>query len=391
MRIALLTSLWPAPDRPREGIFAEERWRRMVARGHEVRVVRPVPWWPGLLAGLPLVPRSWREHAGEPRRESRAGIEVRRPRYLHWPHAPRGNARRFARCAMADLARLPEPDVVVADYAWPAAMAAAACRARGAPFVVHGRGSDVLQVREDPALRPLLEDAVKTAGQWCAVSRDLVAALDMLGGAPGRGALVPNGVDGAVYAPQDRVAARASLGLALDRPLVLVVGHWIERKDPLLALEAVAALSGVELALVGRGPLEEALRHRAARADLAGRVRFVGELPPAELARWYAACDALLLASRREGRPNVVLEALSCGRPVVACAAGGTAELLAAAPRMLVVGREPALLAERLRATLAAPPSPEECRALVRHLDWDACLDALEGVLARAIAEAARA
>jgi glycosyltransferase involved in cell wall biosynthesis len=391
MKVALLTSLWPAPGRPREGIFAEERWRRMVERGHEVRVVRPVPWWPVLRGPLPLGPRGWREHADEPRSEQRAGIEVRRPRYLHLPRSPRANARRFAARAMAELARLPRPDVVVADYAWPAAMAAEACRAQGLPFVVHGRGSDVLQVGEDPRLRPLLAHAVKTAGQWCAVSRDLVAALDELGGAPGRGALVPNGVDGELYAPLDRGAARVRLGLDARRPLALVVGHWIERKDPLLALEAVARTPELDLALVGRGPLEDALRARAARADLAGRVRFVGELPPAELARWYAACDVLLLASRREGRPNVVLEALSCGRPVVACAAGGTGELLAHAPRMLVEGRAPELLAERLRATLVAPPSPEECRALVRHLHWDACLDALEGVLERVRAEAARA
>jgi len=391
MRIALVTSLWPAPSRPREGIFAEERWRRMVERGHEVRVVRPVPWWPVLCGPLPLGPRSWREHADEPRREERGGIEVLRPRYLHWPRAPRANARRFAARAVAELARLPRPDVVVADYAWPAAMVAQACRAQGRAFVVHGRGSDVLQVGADPSLRPLLAQAVKTAGQWCAVSRDLVAALDALGEAPGRGALVPNGVDGATYAPRDRREARTGLGLDARRPLVLVVGHWIERKDPLLALEAAAALPDIELALVGRGPLEAALRRRAAQADLAGRVRFVGELPPAELARWYAACDLLLLASKREGRPNVVLEALSCGRPVVACAAGGTGELLRDAPGMLVEGREPDLLAERVRATLAAPPSPEACRALVRHLDWDACLDALELVLARAVAEAGRA
>ena len=382
MKIAVLTSLYPSPARPREGIFAEERWLRMAARGHEVRIVRPVPWWP-----FPLGPREYRELRTEPQHESRAGLEIVRPRYLHWPGAARGNARRFAAAGCRALEAGATPDVVIADYAWPAAQAVYGCKARGWPFVVHGRGSDVLQVAGEAGLRAELAAAVQTAGHWCAVSAQLVQTLDELGSAR-QGHLTANGVDGRLFHPLDQADARRHIGLSLPGRIALVVGHWIERKDPLLALEAAALVPRAELeqiVLIGRGPLEADLRARSARPDLQGRVRFMAECAPAQLAQWYNAADVLLLTSRREGRPNVVLEALACGLPVVATEAGGTAELLGHAARGLVQQRTPQAVADALRAVLHQPREREALCASVAHLDWDASCTALEHVLQGAI------
>ena len=253
------------------------------------------------------------------------------------------------------------------------------------PSVINGRGSDVLQVAGEAGLAAPLRHYLSFASGWCGVSQDLVDTLDQLGGDAGRGRLVPNGVDTERFHPRDRGPARAARlpELGPEAPLVLVVGHLIPRKDPLLALAAFRAAGlarrGGRLVFVGRGPLEDELR--AASSDLGGAVELVGECEPNELAEWYAAADCLLLTSSREGRPNVVLEALASGRPVLATAAGGTAEVLEGLPGMLATDRDPEALGALLNGLLTAEWEPDRLAAHVAPLSWEASAEALEELL----------
>jgi len=387
MRIAVLTSLYPSAVRPFEGIFAERRWTGMLARGHAVSVTQPLPRAP-----LSFGVKSWAEIA-RMQSETRGGIDVDRPRYLHVPKRARANARAFAARGLERILAGPAPDVVVADYAWPAARAAAELARRGIPFVVSGRGSDVLEVAGEAGLADELAADLRSAGHWCAVSRDLLTVMDRLGDRPGRGVLVPNGVDADLFFPRERAAARARLGLDPEETLVLAVGHLIRRKDPLLVLEAWSrwwrrARRPARLVFIGEGPLAEALRGRVAAEGLEERVTLLPRAEPADLAWWYAAADLLVLASWREGRPNVVLEALASGRPVLATEGGGTAELLEGLEGMLARSRDPGQLADAMEHLLARSHAPEALAAHVGGYTWDASLDALEGCLHGAVQEA---
>ncbi len=358
----------------------------MAERGHSVRVVQPVPRTPG-----PLSRGKYAEIAAMPKDEDR-GVPVRRPRYWHIPSRAQGNAERFARRAMAELDRGPAPDVVVCDYAWPAAALAPALAERGLPCVVNGRGSDVLEVAGEAGLGDLLGSYLRAAGHWCAVSQDLVDAMDRVAGLPGNGVLVPNGVNTERFRPRDQEAARRIVGVPTGLPLVLVVGHLIPRKDPLLALDAFLAGAPplAQLRFIGAGPLAEALESRIHSEGLQDRVISLGERPPDELAEhWYAACDLLLLTSSREGRPNVVLEALASGRPVLATAAGGTAEILPE-KRMLGASRNAADLGAQLAELLANPTAPAQLAASVAGLSWSRSLETLEECLDQAMAKTRR-
>jgi glycosyltransferase involved in cell wall biosynthesis len=385
MNIAVLTSLYPSAVRPTEGIFAERRWTAMAARGHQVHVTHPLPRAP-----FSFGREDWAELGRMAAREEREGIEIERPRYLHLPGRARANARAFASCGLKRILVRGRPDVVVADYAWPAARAAHTLEHAGIPFVISGRGSDVLQVRGEAGLGADLGACLQKAGHWCGVSRDLVGAMDELGGRAGQGVLVPNGVDLERFAPADRVAAREHFGVPRDATLVLVVGHLIERKDPVLAVRAWSRWSQSEerdtrLVLIGRGALYEPLMEEIAKTGQRDAVQIVPHAEPAELARWYTAADVLLLTSWREGRPNVVLEALASGRPVLATEAGGTGELLEGLDGMLARTREPDDLARALADVLAAGHSEETLRAHASQFTWDAGLDALEGCLQGAL------
>jgi len=106
-----------------------------------------------------------------------------------------------------------------------------------------------------------------------------------------------------------------------------------------LLIEALAVLNrtSVHLTLLGEGPLEGDLKRRAAQRGLGDRIHFVGF--QANPFSWFARSDALVLSSRYEGFPNVVLESLACGTPVIAVPApGGTREILDGVEGCVVAG-----------------------------------------------------
>src|SRR5262249_16040995 len=149
-----------------------------------------------------------------------------------------------------------------------------------------------------------------------------------IGIAPDRVIVQHNGVDGSRFLPRDRRAARERLGLPLDRPLVCYVGNLKPEKGVRTLIEAMGHLRqhgarDVLLALIGDGEVQETLSARVRALDLETQVRFCGRRPHAEIPDWIGAGDALCLPSYREGCPNVVLEALASGRPVVASRVGG--------------------------------------------------------------------
>ena len=383
VRVAVLTSLYPSEMRPFEGIFAERRWQMMVRRGHSVAVIQPLPYSP------PLLLRGRRARLRTlPGTSIQNGICVIRPRYLHVTGLSRWNARRFAAIGSECVAAR-RHDVAVADYAWPATAAVPLLRGRGIPGVVSARGSDLRIADSTPGLRKMMAGGLRASGAWCAVARHLTVELDRIAGCAGHGKLVPNGVDSELFRVRSRAEARTRLGLPQGGTIVLSVGHLIPRKDPLLALrvfsEAAASLTEPRLVFVGDGELRRSLLEHADQAGISRTVSLVGEQSPMHLAEWYAACDCLLLCSTWEGRPNVVLEALASGRPVVATGTAGSAELLASFPQMLAENREPGDIAKLLVRLVTASPNPERLRGSVHRYTWEASCRALEECLALAV------
>lgn len=142
---------------------------------------------------------------------------------------------------------------------------------------------------------------------------------------------IPNGVDVVRFRPVDgteRRRLRAALGWPTDRLVLLTVGRLCEAKDHVTLMTALAGLEGLDGALVcwiGDQPrtYTERLERALQESGLRSRVLLREPMPDIEVA--YQACDALVLSSREEGTPNVVLEAMACGRPVLATDVGDVA------------------------------------------------------------------
>ena len=136
-------------------------------------------------------------------------------------------------------------------------------------------------------------------------------------------------------------------------------------------VEALAQLPGVDLAIVGDGPERPRIEALARRLGVADRLRLLGRMPQQQLPEIYSAADLLVHPSSREGWPNVLLESMACGTPVVATNFDGPAEIVAAPEAGRIVAEAtPTGLAEAIRELLAAPPTREATRRYAEGFDW---------------------
>jgi len=395
MNVLVFTSLFPNNVQPNLGIFIAERIAR-VARlpGVAVKVVAPVPWYPPLLSG-------WRSRY---RRvlaaETVRGLEVLHPRYAMIPKVGmRHHGAMMLRSVIEPIRALHARqrfDVIDAHYLFPDGYAGIGLgRALGLPVVVSARGSDVNRFAELPDIRPMLESTLARADGVIAVSSALRDRMTELGAPATTIDVIPNGVDLAVYLPRDRREARQRLGLP-DRPTILYVGNLVPGKGLETLIDAFSRLRGGDparragLLLVGGGLLRPALEARAASLGVASEVRFVGEVAHAELADWYSAANTLCLASEREGWPNVLLEALACGTPVVATRVGGIPEIVTSDRVGILADGTPDAIAAALQEALRREWDRAALRALAEPFTWERAAAAVGRVFERALVRRAR-
>lgn len=375
LRVLTFTSLFPSEARPRHGIFVENRLQHLRRDcAVDARVVAPVPWFPfsGQAFG------SYGRFAATPRRAVRAaGLQVSYPRYLMLPKV--GVALQpdsMARAAHADIRSLIaggwQPELIDAHYLYPDGVAAALLAQRlGLPFVMTARGTDVNVIAQQPGPGQRIRDAAARAAAVIAVSQPLKDKLVALGVERAKINVLRNGVDTDLFRLEDRGAARAALGLPADGAIAASVGNLVPEKGQALAIEALRVLPDLRLVIVGDGPLRRELAAQAARAGVASRVEFRGVMPQSDLSRLYAASDVLLLTSQREGWPNVVLEAMACGTPVVAFDVGAVREMITSTlTGRIVAERDAAALAAAAAAVLASPVPRQAIRDHAAQYDW---------------------
>ncbi|MEW5835828.1 MAG: glycosyltransferase family 4 protein [Pseudomonadota bacterium] len=383
LRILVLTNLFPSRFDPRRGTFNRQQFERLGTR-HDVEVITAVPLPERLRKGADRTPFA------VPGLRLRTFVFVYLPRVARSLHAFFWGASLLAQQGLHLLRG--RYDCVLASWAYPDAAAAGwLARRMGWPYVVKVHGSDLNVQAEDPARRPQIRRALGGARAVIAVSHALAAKAVALGVDPARVHVVYNGVDHVRFAPGDRGQARARLGLPAAGRILLYVGNLKAGKGCLDLLEAFAASglarSGTRLVFVGAGECRTALVSGAAERGCMEAVTLTGAVDHAELADWFRAADLLCLPSHNEGVPNVVLEAMACGIPVVASRVGGIPEVVPEAAGLLVPARDPDALARTLLEALARPWDTADVLAHARTFSWERNLEQLEGILASAVTQ----
>ena len=312
MRILTFTTLFPNRRQPNRGVFIRRRMERVAALC-DIEVIAPVPF-PG---------------RGVPRRETITGLLVHHPRYWSVPGRWAGfKPRSMARSAKALAARLHKQqpfDLIDAHFAHPdGAAAARLAQELGLPFVLSLRGSDIHRDLFDPALRPRLLDTVRRSAAVIAVAGPLADALRDAGAEMEKVHVIPNGVDADAFPPRDPADAKREVGASdSDAPLLLAAGSLLPVKGFDILIEAFARIEPpARLWIAGEGAQRLELEALVAGHALSDRVRFLGAVAHDAMPAYFAAADGFVLSSRNEGCPNVLLEALVSGCPVVATRVG---------------------------------------------------------------------
>jgi glycosyltransferase involved in cell wall biosynthesis len=324
VRILLVSQMYPGAGAPDLGTFVAQLERELVTRGHEL---------------------------------DRAVLDTRA-----------GGKLRYLTLARRTL-QARRPDVVYAHFLVPAGLIAAL--GSRAPLVVTAHGRDVRNVGAIPGVAAATRFVVGRAETVVCVSEYLRRELETrVPQACGKTEVVSSGVD------LDRFAFSAPPD---GPPRFLCAGALIERKNVVRLADAFARLGQGTLTFAGDGPL---------RARLEGRERVVlaGRVPHDEMPGLVAASHVVCQPSLLEPLGQALLEAMACGRSVVATRVGGPPEFVPAEAGVLVDPLDVDALADALRRAAAMPRPNEAARAAAAEHDVRRQAEKIEAILSRAAA-----
>jgi glycosyltransferase involved in cell wall biosynthesis len=329
MRILAISHLFPNLKETRYGIFVARQLSEIHRLGAEITVIVPRVWCPGFLRYFDR----WKNHDHKCPLRRFEGIETFSVPYLR----PPGNfynrwsglaAFHAMKSKALELHNTRKFDVIYATDFFPDGDAAvrlakylklpAACLCIGVDVNITAQSSGIIYrhfVRTAKALNGTL-----ACGQ---------SVADRIKAVTGKNPLCVYGVlDLEEFSPvPDKIPARKELGLPIDKTIALYAGYLTKRKGVYELLEAIHRVQkkcpDIMLLMCGAGTEETALRRLIREKGIENIVHMAGEVKPERMNKWMQASDLFVLASHTEGMPNVVMEAMACGLPVVATAVGG--------------------------------------------------------------------
>jgi glycosyltransferase involved in cell wall biosynthesis len=337
MNILVFTSLYPNKKFPFLGNFVKERVKYFTKHGN-VRVFSPVRYIPFFLSTKEI-----------PEIIRKDDTVIYHPKYFVFPGILKWtDGFLYALSVFTKVLILHKEkriDVIDAHWGYPDGFAAFLIgKLLGVPVIVTLRGSDINIFMNKSIRGSLIKYYLKHIDGVICVSEALKNVLTENKIVPNNIRVIQNGVDQTKFKLRNKIDCRNKLNLNNNAKIVLAVNNLVYVKGVDILIEAFSCLNDdtAILMIIGDGELRDELELKRSHYShqVLSRIIFTGRKPHSEISVWLSACDIFVLASRNEGCPNVVLEALASGRPVVATNVGGVSDIITDSKLGVVVPKE---------------------------------------------------
>ena len=381
LNVLALSYLFPNTAQPAYGIFVLNRLKA-IHKYCDVNVIAPIQWYPFIhhVRGAMRGPGVLRSTEIE-------GLAVFHPRFVVIPRFMKWiDAITFwisARSVVKKQSMLQtfKYDLVDVHWTYPDIVAGyLLAKRRNKKFIVTIRGHEALYDNESSLRRWLVAYFLRKADFVITLSDELRDKVIGLGIAAEKSKTVLNGVDIQHFRPLNRDECRRQVGVPIDSKVMVSVGRVTEGKghqDLVRIMPSLNKCGSVELYIIGGVNPEDDFTHTLHKmiADLnLKNVHLVDSVSHDQLPLWYSAADLFCLASKREGCPNVVLEALACGTPVVVTNVGSVSELIVPGENgALVELAQLDSLGQVVSSALEKSWDRTRIAARMANWGWDAC------------------
>ena len=385
IKVIIISSQFPNIKEPQRGLYTLQIIQQM-KRLCELQVISPLPWVPNIVFFRKL--KKCDNFICVPKFKNHGGINVFYPRYFMIPKiwGPFLSVSVFFAIfgLLKKLKNKNKVDAINVHWLYPEGVSAAlAASILKIPIVLSALGSDVNLFKKFLLRRIQIKWALSVAESITSVTDALKEEIVKLGLPASKIETVPNGIDRKKFFIRPKDKARNALGLKNDFKLILFVGsfdRFVGRRCTIKGaehlIEAIYIMKknypgNFRLALIGEGPLREKIKKAAIKLGLSDTALFFGTRPHEEIALWMNACDVLVRPTLIEGMPNVVMEALACGKPVVGSNIGGLVKIINSKNGILVEPANSNSIANGLKEALMKRWDEREIVRSIEKYTWE--------------------
>ncbi len=377
-KLIVITNLFPLPWQPLRAAFNRQQFKRL-AQKRDVSVLVPVAWPQWFKNGriFPLMNVTTNEFSS-----------FRYACYFYTPGVCRifyGIFLFFSLLIHWRWFRREKGTCLIACWAYPDGVSSALlAKLLKIPFLIKVHGSDINVFAQDKLRAKQMKWAMEKSEGVISVSQALKDKIVSMGVREDKIHVIYNGVDPCLFKVRDKSECCKILDLPEESKIFLFVGNLIETKginELLVAFQKKTINEHTSLYFAGNGPYQKKIEEFAKDNELTQRIRCLGGVAHEKLGLWFSAADLVVLPSYSEGVPNVLLESMASGTPIVATRVGGIPEVVPSYAGILVSPRDAHSLQKALELAENKSWDREKIASHGKSFSWEKNIEQLDKII----------